>query len=197
MAALLLSGGMDSVSIAWWKRPSVSIFVDYGQKPARAEEGAGRAASEVMGLRYEVVRADCSALGSGDLAGRPAAAVAPASEWWPYRNQLILTIAGTVALQLGETELMIGALRTDGHHADGRPEFIQKISALMEMQEGALSVTAPAVDFSAPELVEVSQIPQSVLAWAHSCHTGNLACGQCRGCVKHFETWKALGWTPH
>lgn len=56
MAALLLSGGMDSVSIAWWKRPKVSIFVDYGQKPAQAEEAAGRAAAEAMGLRYEVVR---------------------------------------------------------------------------------------------------------------------------------------------
>lgn len=197
MAALLLSGGMDSVSIAWWKRPKVSIFVDYGQKPAQAEEAAGRAAAEAMGLRYEVVRADCSALGSGDLAGRPASAVAPASEWWPFRNQLILTLAGTAALQFGETELMIGALRTDEHHADGRPEFIEKISSLMEMQEGGLRVSAPAIGYSAPELVEASQIPQSVLAWAHSCHTGNLACGQCRGCVKHFETWEALGWTPH
>ena len=197
MAALLLSGGMDSVSIAWWKRPTISIFVDYGQKPAQAEEAAGRAAAEVIGLRYEVVRADCSALGSGDLAGRPASAVAAASEWWPFRNQLILTLAGTAALQFGETELMIGALRTDGHHADGRPEFIEKISSLMEMQEGGLKVTAPAIGYSAPELVEASHIPQSVLAWAHSCHTGNLACGQCRGCVKHFETWEALGWTPH
>ena len=51
MAALLLSGGMDSVSIAWWKRPTISIFVDYGQKPAQAEEAAGRAAAEAMGLR--------------------------------------------------------------------------------------------------------------------------------------------------
>jgi len=197
MAALLLSGGMDSVSIAWWTRPALSIFIDYGQKPARAEEAAGRAAAEAMGLRYEVVRVDCSALGSGDLAGRPASAVAPASEWWPFRNQLILTLAGTAALQFGETELLIGALRTDGHHADGRAEFIEKISALMEMQEGGLKVSAPAITYSASELVEASGIPQSVLGWAHSCHTGNLACGQCRGCVKHYETWEELGWTPH
>lgn len=197
MAALLLSGGMDSISIAWWKRPSLSIFVDYGQKPAQAEEAAGRAAADAMGLRYEVVRADCSALGSGDLAGRPPSSVAPASEWWPFRNQLILTLAGTAAIQFGEAQLMIGALRTDGHHADGRPEFIEKISALMEMQEGGLEVSAPAIGYSASELVCVSRIPQSVLAWAHSCHTGNLACGQCRGCVKHFETWEDLGWTPH
>lgn len=197
MTALLLSGGMDSISIAWWKRPSVAIFVDYGQVPAKAEEAAGRAAAEAIGIRYEVVRADCSSLGSGDMAGKPAAAVAPVSEWWPFRNQLILTIAGAAALQLGETELMIGALRTDGQHVDGRAEFIDLISQLMSMQEGGLRVTAPAIALSADELVRQSGIPQSVLGWAHSCHKGNLACGQCRGCIKHYQTWEALGWDPH
>ena len=197
MTALLLSGGMDSISIAWWKRPSLAIFVDYGQLPAKAEEAASRAAAEAIGLKYEVVRADCSALGSGDLAGQPAADVAPVPEWWPFRNQLILTIAGTLALRAGEDELMIGALRTDGEHADGRAEFIDLISRLMAMQEGGLRVSAPAIALSAPELVMVSATPKSVLGWAHSCHKSNLACGQCRGCVKHYKTWEALGWDPH
>lgn len=197
MTALLLSGGMDSVSIAWWKRPSLAIFVDYGQAPAAAEEAAGRAAADAIGLPFQVVRADCSALGSGDMAGTPALGMAPVPEWWPFRNQLILTIAGVAALRAGEAELMIGALRTDGAHADGRPEFIERISALMAMQEGGLRVTAPAIGLSAPELVQQSGIPQSVLAWAHSCHTSNAACGQCRGCLKHYSTWKALGWQPH
>lgn len=197
MTALLLSGGMDSISIAWWKRPTLAIFVDYGQLPAKAEEAASRAAAETIGLKYEVIRADCSALGSGDLAGKPASGIAPVPEWWPFRNQLILTIAGAVALRAGEEELMIGALRTDGEHADGRAAFIDQISKLMAMQEGGLRVSAPAIAFSAPELVTVSAIPKSVLAWAHSCHKSNLACGACRGCVKHYETWKALGWDPH
>lgn len=151
-----------------------------------------------MGLRYEVVRVDCSALGSGDLAGRPASAVAPASEWWPFRNQLILTLAGTAALQFGETELLIGALRTDGHHADGRAEFIEKISALMEMQEGGLKVSAPAITYSASELREASGIPQSVLGWAPlvSHWKPGLRPAPRRGCVKHYETWEELGLDP-
>src|SRR3546814_10575286 len=126
---------MDSITIAWWKQPSVAIFVDYGQLPAKAGEAAGRAAAETVGLRYETVRADCSALGSGDLAGRPAESMAPVPEWWPFRNQLILTIAGADDLHLNETELTIGALRRDGVHADGRPEFIDMLSALMQLQE--------------------------------------------------------------
>jgi 7-cyano-7-deazaguanine synthase len=197
MIALLLSGGMDSISIAWWKRPDIALFVDYGQKPAAAEEAAGRAVCDVIGLRHEVVRADCSALGSGNMSATPALDIAPVPEWWPYRNQLILTLAGAAALKLGGKHLIIGTLSTDGEHADGRMEFIAAMSNLMLMQEGGLTVSAPAIGMTALELVRTSGVPQSVLAWAHSCHTDNLACGQCRGCLKHYATWKALGWDPH
>lgn len=197
MKALLLSGGMDSTCIAWWQRPDVAIFVDYGQIPAQAEEAAARAVCEAVGLRLEVVRANCSALGSGDMAGTPGLSMSPVPEWWPFRNQLILTLAGTTALRLGATRLMIGALVSDGVHADGRPEFITAVSNLMAMQEGGLTVSAPAIEMTAVELVQTSGIPQEVVAWAHSCHKSNIACGQCRGCRKHYATWKALGWPPH
>lgn len=197
MIGLLLSGGMDSVSIAWWKRPDVAITVDYGQRPAEAEIAAAGAACKAVGIRHEVVRADCSSLGSGDMAGQPPAAIAPVPEWWPFRNQLVLTLAGIAAVKLGVTHLMIGALATDGAHADGRPEFVEAMSRVMSLQEGGITVSAPAIGLTAVELVETSGIPREVLAWAHSCHVANFACGQCRGCVKHYQTWEALGWDPH
>ena len=37
------------------------------------------------------------------------------------------------------------------------------------------------------ELVKVSEIPLSILLCAHSCHTGNIPCGKCRGCNKYFS----------
>ncbi len=197
MKALLLSGGMDSVSIAWWKRPQLAMFVDYGQVPAAGEEAAGKAVCEILSIPYEVIRIDCSSVGSGDLAGTKPISPAPVPEWWPFRNQLILTIAGAAALKFGVTELMIGALSTDGAHADGRPDFVAAISHLMALQEGGIVVSAPAIDMTAKELVLVSGVPKAVLAWAHSCHKSSFACGQCRGCNKHYSTWKNLGWEPH
>ena len=196
MIGLLLSGGMDSTSLAYWKRPDIGITVDYGQRPADAEIQASSAVCRALGLRHEVVRADCSAFGSGDMAGSVPSDVAPVPEWWPFRNQLILTLAGMAAIKFGVTELMIGALATDGAHADGRPEFIDAMSVLMSAQEGGIRVTAPAISMTAVELVVASGIPTDVLAWAHSCHVGNFACGQCRGCSKHYTTWKALGHDP-
>ncbi len=197
MIGLLLSGGMDSTSIAWWKRPDVAISVDYGQCAAAAELEAAGAVCRATGIRHEIIRVDCSSLGSGDMAGLPPVAAAPVPEWWPFRNQLVLTLAGIAAVRLGISNLMIGALVTDGEHADGRPDFIEAVSTLMSLQEGGITVTAPAIFMTAVDLVRMSGIPREVLAWAHSCHIGDFACGQCRGCVKHYKTWEALGWDPH
>lgn len=197
MIGLLLSGGMDSISVAWWKRPDVAITIDYGQRAARAEITASAAVCEALGIRHEVVHIDCSRLGSGDMAGTSPLPVAPVPEWWPYRNQLIITVAAMAGIRIGVTELMIGAVASDGVHADGRAEFIKEISRLLAMQEGGLTVTAPAQHLTAVELAQSSGVPREILGWAHSCHVGDLACGGCRGCVKHYLTWKALGYEPY
>lgn len=193
--ALLLSGGMDSVAIAYWKRPRYGITIHYGQKPVEGEIRAASVVCEALDIEHVVIHADISALGSGDLAGLPPTNNAPATEWWPYRNQFLMTVAAMKCLSLGASELMIGALRTDGFHADGTAEFIKGMNELFSLQEGDLEVTAPAINLSAVELVQKSQVPHNVLAWSHSCHVASHACGNCRGCRKHFETMQA--WLSH
>src|SRR3546814_5262780 len=188
MKGLLLSGGMDSVAIAWWKRPNIAYTIDYGQKPAAGEIAAARAVCNTLNIPQRVISVDCSALGSGDMAGIHPASVAPVSEWWPFRNQLLITLAAMAAVTDGVGELMLGALSTDGLHADGRLEFIQGISALLELQEGTIRVSAPAIHLDASALIQASRITHEILAWAHSCHTANEACGDCHGCRKHFHT---------
>lgn len=192
MIALLLSGGMDSVSLAYWKKPQFAITIDYGQIAARGEIAAAAQVSRELGIQHHVVSVDCSAVGSGDMAGSAPLSLAPVPEWWPFRNQLLLTLAGATALGLGVTELMIGSVVSDGSHADGRPDFFSQIDQLMSIQEGGLRVTAPAIAMTAIELARTSGIPRSLLAWSHSCHTGMYACGVCRGCVKHYNTMEEL-----
>lgn len=191
--ALLLSGGMDSTSIAYWKRPDLAICIDYGQRPARTEIRVAKTVTEELGIPLEIVSVDCSSLGSGDLAGTKATDIAPTPEWWPFRNQLLVTLAVMAAVKHGVGELMIGTVSSDESHADGRPEFLAAMDQLCRIQEGGIRVTAPAIGMSTVELVRTSGIPMGLLAWAHSCHTGNLACGACRGCNKHRITYHELG----
>jgi len=176
---LLLSGGIDSIAIAYWKRPSVAITVDYGHAPAAAEIESSEQVCRALEIRHDVLRVDCSSLGSGDLANAPALPLAPVPEWWPFRNQLLVTIAAAHALRLGVKRLLLGTVVSDRAHADGAPSFVDALSRLLQMQEGGLTLEAPAIAMSSAELVRTSGVPAGLLAWAHSCHVGPLACGQC------------------
>lgn len=193
-SALLLSGGMDSVSIAWWKRPQFAITIDYGQKAAEAEKNASTAVCRQLNIEHHIVTVDCRSLGSGDMAGSSPNAVAPASDWWPYRNQLLITLAAMKAIGLGASKLYIGTVRSDENHRDGTTDFIRLIDDLVSYQEGSLHVEAPAILWSTQQLVKEVKVPPQILGWAHSCHKANLPCGNCRGCNKYNQTMFELGY---
>jgi 7-cyano-7-deazaguanine synthase len=191
-SALLLSGGMDSLCIAWWKRPDIAITIDYGQLPAQAELAASAAICRELSIEHHIVRVDSRSLGSGDMAGSSPNAHASATDWWPYRNQMLVTMAAMKAIQLGVATLMIGTVLSDGTHKDGTPEFVTALSELMAMQEGGMVVEAPAIRMATKDLVLLSGVPESQLLWAHSCHRANVPCGACRGCNKYLKTLKDL-----
>jgi 7-cyano-7-deazaguanine synthase len=185
---------MDSVSIAWWKRPQLAITINYGQKAADAEQKASAAVCAQLGIEHHILTIDCSSLGSGDMAGSTPNAAAPASDWWPYRNQLLITLAAMKAIALGATTLYIGTVRSDEGHRDGTTEFVRLIDELLSYQEGNLRVESPAIGMTTQELVESAEVPASLLAWAHSCHKANLPCGECRGCNKYNQCMFDLGY---
>lgn len=191
-SALLLSGGMDSIALAWWKRPEVAFTVDYGQLAAPAEVAAASTVCKRLQIPHQVLHFAGRELGSGDMAGAAPDAHAPASDWWPYRNQFLLTLVGMKAIGLGVQRLWVGTVESDGSHQDGTIGFVSQISQLMQSQEGGMVVEAPAIGMSTSELVRVSGVPREVLAWAHSCHKAQVACGNCRGCNKYFQVWHEL-----
>lgn len=191
---LLLSGGIDSIAIAAWCRPEVCLTVDYGQLPAAAEIDSAAEVCRRLGLVHDVIRVPISQLGSGVLAGRPMAEVSPYEEFWPFRNQFLLTLAAMYAVSRSLRRVLIGTVRNDNRHSDGSLAFVAQIAQLVAQQEGHITLVVPAIELTTVELVKTSNIDQSVLGWAHSCHTSVVACGHCPGCNKHFETMRDLGW---
>jgi len=196
-SALLLSGGMDSTSIAFWKRPEIGVTIDYGQLPAPAEIRASAAVCDALGIEHVIARVDLAPFGSGDMSGRPSLGLAPRTEWWPYRNQALVTIAAMATISKGVERLLIGTLKTDAHHADGTKAFVESLAALLALQEGAMNLEAPAIELEAVELVKASGVPMEILAWSHSCHRADFACGECGGCRKHYRTMEAIGAGPY
>jgi 7-cyano-7-deazaguanine synthase len=175
-------------------RPEFAYTVDYGQAAAAGEIRAASAVADAVQAEHRVIRADCSSLGSGDMAGMAASALAPIPEWWPFRNQLLVTLVGMRAIADGVGELLLASVASDGKHADGRADFFRAMDAVMALQEGAIRITAPAHGLTTVQLVRNSGIPQDILAWSHSCHVSEYACGRCRGCTKHAAVMKELGY---
>lgn len=190
---MLLSGGMDSISIAYWKRPNYAITIDYGQLPAESEIRAARSICNLLDIEHIVLNVDCSELGSGDLSGKKSINLAPVTEWWPYRNQLLITLASMKMLEFNVKTLLIGSVSNDEIHKDGTKEFYDKISDLIGMQEGELKLEVPAIGFTTVELIKLSSIPLSKLLIAHSCHKSNEPCMNCNGCNKYLFTLQYLG----
>lgn len=184
MQLLLLSGGLESSALAAWLKPPLALTIDYGQLPAAGEKWAAANVCRELNLEHHVLTADCSAAGSGLLAGEASDAHAPVPEWWPYRNQLLATLAGAWGIGRGVTEILIGTVAGDSLHIDGRADFFSSLDQLMALQEGGLRVRAPAIGMSSNELITQSGVSNSIIGWTHSCHISKIACGSCPGCAK-------------
>ena len=192
---LLLSGGLDSTGLAAWLRPDSTLTIDYGQVSALGEERAARSIAKHLDLNWHHLRVDCSPLGSGLLAGTDPDPHAPAPEWWPFRNQLLATLAAAWALPRGFKSIMLGTVATDSQHLDGTQRFYDQLDQLVAFQEGSIRVQVPALDLTTTELLGRVDLGSGLLGFTHSCHRSSIACGVCPGCVKRAAVLDQLGWT--
>ena len=190
---ILLSGGIDSMALAYWKQPQLAFTIDYGQVCADAEIRAATKVALDLGMEHHVIKVDCSELGSGLLSGAKPIDGAPVEEWWQYRNQLLVTLACMKGISLGLRKLYVGSIMTDGLHKDGTPEFYRLMSELVEYQEGGVKIEMPAAEMNAYQLVEVSKMPKEAILWSHSCHTSNMPCMKCSGCMKNYAVRHKFG----
>ena len=115
----------------------------------------------------------------------------------PFGTKMLVTVAAMRGVALGVTRLLLGTVKGDSLHADGRREFIAAMDTVLRLQEGGLVLEAPAIDLTAAELIRLSGAPWELLAWSHSCHVSEYACGVCRGCHKHYQTCEAIGVDPY
>jgi 7-cyano-7-deazaguanine synthase len=191
---ILLSGGVDSAALAAVERPAAALFVDYGQRPAAAERRAAGAVAAALGLELHEIALDLRSLGGGLLLDDKPIPGAPSPEWWPFRNQMLVTAAAAVALRLGLSRVSVATVAGDGdRHADGTQRFYETLDLLLRLQEGNVGVTTPAIHETSEELVVRSGLGEDVLAWTVSCHRAALPCGDCPGCWKRARVMATLG----
>ncbi len=185
---------MDSTALVALRRPIDALFIDYGQRSAEGERVAALEVGRELGVNVHNLRIDCSSVGAGLLAGDKRPPYAPSPEWWPYRNQLLVTLAASWGLPRGFQTIVVGSVRTDGdRHVDGTPRFYESLNRLLSMQEGGMEITAPALGSTTAELVTQSGITDQVLIMTHSCDVSPIGCGFCPSCDKRRATLEELG----
>lgn len=185
MRILLLSGGTDSTCLAYYLRPELCITFDYGQVTASREIRVSKSICKTLKLTHRSYRVNLKRFGAGIMTGTRHGLAGHAPEWWPYRNQILITMGAMIGFNCGAQELLIGCVRTDRQHKDGNPKFIRAMDKVLREQEGSMRLNAPAISLSTQKLIDVTQTPIEVLALSFSCHVSNYPCGQCRGCKKN------------
>jgi 7-cyano-7-deazaguanine synthase len=136
---ILLSGGLDSAAALFttdFSECSSAMFIDYGQRTARAEQSAAQRLADLRGVAFRVVAVPgLAALGAGSLTGRPEAHGADGEsdqqrdEWFPARNLMLLAIAGVAVGRAGGGEIIFGTQTVA--YRDTRPAFFAAAQAAL------------------------------------------------------------------
>ncbi|OOG75443.1 7-cyano-7-deazaguanine synthase [Flavobacterium sp. A45] len=184
---ILLSGGIDSICLAYGIKPEIAYTIDYGQTVAKREIYVSQYICKELNIEHKVISVDCKSLGSGTLANSKNLIFSPSDEWWPYRNQLIITLALMQGIKDGINELHLATVKSDGFHKDGTAKFYEYINKLVAYQEGKISIRCETNNLFSHELAIKYSVPVELLSIAHSCHVSNIACGNCSGCIKQMR----------
>src|SRR5688500_6256259 len=88
LKAVLLSGGLESTAIAYWLKPDVAITIDYGQPCAAGEIQAAKNICKSLSIAHDILQ--LSPYVNIPIRNRLGDHM---SVWWPYRNQLLITLA--------------------------------------------------------------------------------------------------------
>ena len=211
-AVAIVSGGMDSVTLAHLVRESKSLqrlhllSFNYGQRHVRELECA-QSCAERLGADWSEV--DLRSVGEL-ISTAHSSLVNPEVEVpeghyaeetmvntiVPNRNAIMLNIAVGVAIA-DDAELVYTGVHAGDHavYPDCRPEFIQEMNRLVQIAtETHVKVEAPFVHLTKAEIAGVGDTLKVPWAETWSCYKGGgIHCGRCSTCVERQEAFHLAG----
>lgn len=203
---IVLSGGMDSVTLLYEYQDSLALAVsfDYGSKHNARELPFARLHCERLGIEHLTIPLSFigqyfrSALLEGGVAipkgsydeENMAATVVP------FRNGIMLSIAAGLAESRGLTKIYLA--NHFGDHAiypDCRASFIRPMhEAILQGTSNAVEVTAPYTDISKGDIARHGKLLGINYAETWSCYEGgDLQCGSCATCIERREAMQEAG----
>lgn len=203
---IVLSGGMDSVTLLYEYQDSLALAVsfDYGSKHNARELPYARLHCERLGIEhltiplYFIGQYFRSALleGGGAIPKGSYDEENMAATVVPFRNGIMLSIAAGLAESRGLTKVYLA--NHFGDHAiypDCRASFIRPMhEAILQGTSNAVEVTAPYTDISKGDIARHGKLLGINYAETWSCYEGgDLQCGSCATCIERREAMQEAG----
>lgn len=202
-AVVLLSGGLDSATVAAWLQREgyavIGLTIDYGQRHA-AELDAAREIATALKLReHLVLQLDLRAVGGSALTSdvdvpkaadplAPVAADIPVT-YVPARNTLFLSLALGLAEARGAHDVGIGVNALDySGYPDCRPEFLQAFETMANLatREGVegrpFRFHTPLMEMSKTEILALAHELEVPVERTLSCYDPTAAGAPCTMC---------------
>lgn len=205
---IILSGGMDSVTLLYAKKDDISLAVtfDYGSNHAKREIECARYHCEKLGIEHIIIPLDFmhQYFKSSLLQGKDAipeghyAAENMKSTVVPFRNGIMLAIACGLAesRDLGRVYIANHA----GDHAiypDCRATFIESMSEAMAYGTYKhIKIAAPFTSLTKGDIAHIGTELGVDYTHTYSCYKGGEKhCGKCGTCVERKEAFEMAGVT--
>lgn len=203
---IVLSGGMDSVTLLHQEKERIALAVtfDYGSNHNAREIECARRQAARLGIEHIVIPlafmgqyfkssllsgADDIPEGNYDDENMRSTVV-------PFRNGIMLSVACGLAESRGLRHVLIA--NHGGDHAiypDCRPGFVEAMGRAME--EGTydgVSILAPFTDISKAEIARIGARLGVDYADTYSCYKGGERhCGRCGTCTERREAFRLAG----
>lgn len=210
-AVAIVSGGMDSVTLAHWLKGVYSdlhlISFDYGQRHRRELECAAWQA-QYLGAEHTII--DISGIrpllkGSAltddvDVPHGHYAEETMRATVVPNRNAIMLSIAWGLACS-SEADVLACGVHAGDHfiYPDCRPEFIAALNESLRIgtvghRKENLELIAPFVDQSKTDIAAIGGRLDVPFAHTWTCYEGGeVHCGKCGACTERKEAFRDSG----
>lgn len=205
-SVLVLSGGMDSVTLLYDRKDCIALAVtfDYGSRHNAREIECARRNCEMLGIEHLVIPLDFMGkyfkssllIGGEDIPEGHYEDENMQSTVVPFRNGIMLSIAAGLAESRGLKKVMLA--NHGGDHAiypDCRRGFIEAMSkAIQEGTYKGLTISAPYTDISKTDIARIGKRLGLNYSLTYSCYKGGERhCGKCGTCVERKEAMRDAG----
>jgi 7-cyano-7-deazaguanine synthase len=210
-AVCLLSGGMDSATLAYVAKSRgydiLALHVNYGQRTERKERACAKSIAELLHAEafIEISLDYFSMFGASSLTDEritvenfdPAREHIP-NTYVPFRNANLLSIATSFAESREADAIFIGVQSLDySGYPDCRSQFIeafQKVIDLGTKDSTKITLFAPFISMTKTDILRKGLELDVPYEQTWSCYRNEVnACGMCGSCHFRREAFAAVG----